>query len=419
VTLNSEKSMLASDRDALFLYAAAFLLAFGGGHWWLALPFIVNLFGGSDTQVGMCLAANMGMYALSVMIATPLIIRYNLKRILQVGTIGMTFSTLLMCIIIALTVNRYDLPRPTWLLILTSAFFGISQAGFWPPLMAWLSTGCLSSKLNRRLSWFSVAWALGSFLCPYSAGRLVEIHPVWPIAIAVGILVICFLSVSAPPRPRSESYNLTSGSLIQPEKHHLLPCFRWMARIALFAGFLSFGIARTQFPIYFKVELGHSESIYGVFLTLSSIAMFINYLSIGRTHAWHYRFSFFIIAQVFMLLFQLTVLFCTRLYIFYFVSLILGLGSAFCYSSHLYYSSAGGAKRYALMAIHEFTLASGFVIGALLGGALSDHYNRLAPYKLGAAVLTLAILAQIILFILYRSKMLCAQKHPASVSDPG
>ena len=192
-----------------------------------------------------------------------------------------------------------------------------------------------------------------------------------------------------------------------------------MARIALFAGFLSFGIARTQFPIYLKVELGHSESIYGVFLTLSSIAMFVNYLSIGRTHAWHYRLSFFLIAQVFMLLFQMTVLFCTHLYIFYFVSLILGLGSAFCYSSHLYYGSAGGTKRYALMAIHEFTLASGFVIGALVGGKLSDHYTRLAPYKLGVAVLTVAIIAQIILFILYRSKTLRAKKHPGSETDAG
>ena len=155
--------MLASDRDALFLYAAVFLLAFGGGHWWLALPFIVNLFGGSDTQVGMCLAANMGMYALSVLIATPLIIRYNLKRILQVGTVGVTVSTLLMCIIVALKHYGYDVPHPIWLLILTSALFGICQAGFWPPLMAWLSTGCLSSQLNRRLSIFSASWAASNF----------------------------------------------------------------------------------------------------------------------------------------------------------------------------------------------------------------------------------------------------------------
>ena len=63
-TRNPNSSALASDRDALFLYAAAFLLAFGGGHWWLALPFIINQLHGSDTQVGMGLAANMGMYAL-------------------------------------------------------------------------------------------------------------------------------------------------------------------------------------------------------------------------------------------------------------------------------------------------------------------------------------------------------------------
>ena len=108
-----EKTALASDRDTIFLYAAAFLLAFGGGHWWLALPFIINDLHGTDAQVGLGLAANMGMYALSVMIVTPLIIRFNLKRILQVGTVGMTCSTILMCLIVFLTGRGYDLPHPS------------------------------------------------------------------------------------------------------------------------------------------------------------------------------------------------------------------------------------------------------------------------------------------------------------------
>ena len=419
-TRNPGSSALASDRDAIFLYAAAFLLAFGGGHWWLALPFIINHLHGSDTQVGMGIAANMGMYALSVMIATPLIIRFNLKKILQVGTLGMTGSTTLMCLIVFLTDRGYDLPHPSWLLILTSALFGISQAGFWPPLMGWLSTGCLSSQLNRRLSLFSVSWAAASFLCPYVAGRLVEINPVLPIAVAVIILMLCCIAVSIPPKPRSISGLLSLASQAPTENHPLLPCFRWMSRIALFTGFLSFGIARTQFPIYFKVQLHNSESLYGVFMAISSIAMFVNYLSVGRTHAWHYRFSFFLFAQLFILLFQLAVLFCTHLYCFYCVAGVLGLGAAFCYSSHLYYGSAGGAKRHALMAIHEFTLASGFVTGALLGGHLSDRYHyRLAPYILGAAVLAAGILAQIILFLVVRSKMRRAKKHPESNLDPG
>ncbi len=426
-TRNPKSSVLASDRDAFFLYAAAFLLAFGGGHWWLALPFVINLFGGTNTQVGLCLAAYLGMYALTLMWATPLLVHRNLKRILQVGTLGLTVCSLLMCLIVALKHYDCDVPHPVWLLILTSALFGICLAGFWPPLMGWLSTGCLSSQLNRRLSRFSISWAVASFLCPYVAGRLVEINPVWPFAVAVGILVICFLSVSIPAKPPSTEQNLGQNSLTPPENHPLLPCFRWMSRMALFACFLSFGISRTQFPIYFKEDLGNKESIFGIFVAINAVAMFFNYLCVGRTHAWHYRFSFLLFAQIFLLLFQLTVIFCTHLYIYYFVAVFLGLGAAFCYSSHLYYGSAGGAKRYALMAVHEFILASGYVIGALGGGVLNDyfqrrdpdHYNLLAPYKFGAAVLTLAILAQIILFLRVRAKMHRAKNHPESISNPG
>lgn len=414
-----QKDVLASDRDVVFLYAAAFLLAFGAGHWWFALPFIVNRFQGSDTQVGMCLAAFMGTYALSVMIATPLVIRRNLKRILQVGALGVTISTLLMCIIVALKCYGIDVPHPIGLLIFTSALYGLCQAGFWPPLMGWLSTGCLGSQLNRRLSLFSISWASASFLCPYVAGRLVEWNLVLPMAASVAILVLTCLFVSIPAKPQATERHPHQNNRTHTEYHPLLGCFRWMSRIALFICFLSLGIMRTQFPIYVKIELGYKESIYGIFLTIVSVAMFANYILVGRTNRWQYRLGLFLAAQICLLLFPLTVLLGTRLYLFYIIAVLLGLGSAFCYSSHLYYGSAGGTNRYALMAIHEFTLASGFVIGALGGGALSDHYNRLTPYKFGAAVLTAAILVQMILFLGFRAKLLRAKKHPASGPNTG
>ncbi|MBN1854874.1 MAG: MFS transporter [Pirellulales bacterium] len=404
MTLSFEKSPLASDRDAVFLYTASFLLSFGAGHWWVALPFIINHFQGTDTQVGLSLAANMGMYAVGVVVGTPLMIQFNLKRILQISTIGMACSTLLIFFIVFLTCRGYDLPYPNWLLIIGSALFGMSQAGFWPPLMGWLSIHCRNAQLNRRLSLFSISWSVASFLYPYSAGLLVEQSFIAPILVAVVGLILCCLAVSIPVKPQATEDPSGLESQMSRKDHPLQSCFCWMSRIALFASFLSFGISRTQFPIFFKVELHNSESIYGVFLMINSIAMFINYYGVGRTRAWHYRFSFLLVAQFCVLIFHLAVLYCTDLYPYYFVSILMGLGTAFCYSSHLYYGSASGSRRYAVMAIHEFTLASGYVIGSLIGGALSDSFDRLAPYHFGAGVITGSIMVQILIYIVFRSR---------------
>ena len=63
--LNSKK-----DRT-IFLYFAAFFMAFAINCWWTALPFIIVRLDGTESDVGNCFALYLGLYGLGCIISGP------------------------------------------------------------------------------------------------------------------------------------------------------------------------------------------------------------------------------------------------------------------------------------------------------------------------------------------------------------
>jgi len=393
---------LASRRDVALLCGAAFALNFGAGHWWVALPFIVKRLGGSDTMVGTCLAVHMGAYALTILAAGPLLYRFNAKRVVQAG-VGCTVAfTGAMCGLVGASWAGWRVPHAIGMLTGLTAVLGMSLAAFWPPLLGWLSAGSEGGVLSRRLGLFSLWVSIGTLLSPYPGGVLVEAATVLPVAAAVVIQVGCLAlaSLAANPggagaaegaaRPWSAGPGARGSSV--PDR------FRWLARVALYAVFVSVGLSRTQAPLLLKLELGYSESTYGVFLTATFLASTLVYWLAGRTQYWHHRLWLFLAAQGLVLAFGVVMLAARELPLLLTGSVALGLGGAFTYNSHLYYGVSGGGRRSAGMAIHEFTLAAGYCTGGVAGGWLSDAFGRRAPYWLGAGVLIGALIVEAVLW---------------------
>ena len=73
---------------------------------------------------------------------------------------------------------------------------------------------------------------------------------------------------------------------------------------------------------------------------------------------------------------------------------IVGICEAFIYVSHLFYGVSGGKKRSGLMAIHEFLLSIGMVIGSVAGGYISDSFGRYVPYWFGVGAIFFALAVQ-------------------------
>jgi predicted MFS family arabinose efflux permease len=91
---------------------------------------------------------------------------------------------------------------------------------------------------------------------------------------------------------------------------------------------------------------------------------------------------------------MLLIVYLPRLWILFLAAGIVGICEAFIYVSHLFYGVSGGKKRSGLMAIHEFLLSCGMVVGSVAGGYISDSMGRYMPYWLGAGSLVFGLAVQ-------------------------
>ena len=68
------------------------------------------------------------------------------------------------------------------------------------------------------------------------------------------------------------------------------------------------------------------------------------------------------------------------------------------YASSIFYSASGSAGRTASrLAIHEITLASGFVCGCLVGGMLTEYVSLRAAYPVCSAMILLGLGLQLLI----------------------
>ena len=91
---------------------------------------------------------------------------------------------------------------------------------------------------------------------------------------------------------------------------------------------------------------------------------------------------------------MLLIVYCPKLWVLFVAAGIVGICEGFIYVSHLFYGVSGGKKRSGLMALHEFLLSTGFVIGSVGGGFISDSFGRYVPYWLGAGAILIGLIAQ-------------------------
>jgi predicted MFS family arabinose efflux permease len=132
----------------------------------------------------------------------------------------------------------------------------------------------------------------------------------------------------------------------------------------------------------------------------------------GKSHWWHYKKLPFAIGVAAILLSMLIILLSKSLAMQFLSAAFGGICYGFVYSSHQYYGVSGGKKRSALMAIHEIIIGAGISAGALFGGILSDAFGRYSPYKYACMFVSVAAIAQIVLWFTLRKKqnaVVCGQ----------
>jgi MFS family permease len=374
------------------LCAAGVLMAVAASIFLIAVPFVVKRLGGSDGTVGVTLSLNFTAYLAACLALSPILDRFNSKRLVQVGIVGVTLSTLGLFLTL---LWAKELSRPIWIVNLFSALIGIFSASYWPPMMGWISRGFEGKELSHRLGSYNMSWSTGNWISPYLGGVLVSINSGLPIIVSCCVAASCLAVVSWSRNPRRDvGQTVINTGEPKFEFNKNLPLFQWMARFALVSSFLCVGLVRSQLGLFFKFQLGYSESAYGIAVMAMTLGNFLMFWAMGRWHGWHYGLWKFLGAQLFLSLSMLLILGFTSLWILVAATGIIGIAEAFIYASHLFYNVSGAKSRSGLMALHEFLLSVGLVIGSLAGGYVSDAFGRYMPYWFGLLAVLAAMALQ-------------------------
>ena len=386
------------DKDTIIpLCAAGLLMSVSAGIFIVALPFVVKRLGGNDSAVGVTISLYSTAYLLACMALSPFLDRFNSKRLVQTGSIGITVSTLGLFLTLFWAAK---LSRPIWMVNLFSALIGAFTAIYWPPIMGWISRGFEGKELSHRLGSYNMSWSTGNWIGPYIGGVLVGISSGLPIIVSCCVAGLCFIAVSGSRNPKRDAgHTINNPAKPEFEFNENLPRFRLMAHIALVSSYLCVGLVRSQLGLLFKFQLGYSESSYGIAVTVLSLCNFLVFWSVGRWHGWHYGLWKFFGMQMLLVLSMLLILSCTSLWFLAATTGIIGIAQAFIYASHLFHNVSGTKSRSGLMALHEFLLSLGLVIGSLAGGYISDSFGRYMTYCFGLIAVCSAMVLQGIIWV--------------------
>jgi MFS family permease len=256
------------------------------------------------------------------------------------------------------------------------ALYGLLTALFWPPLMAWLSTGLEGQALSRATNGFSLAWSSGGAFSPYIAGLLCEINLDIPIAVGIGLFALIGLAVTATRKaiPTPRAGGRTEGE--SPAEDRSTP-LRYPAWIGVFLIYAVLAVFFNIFPLFAKDELGLSESKIGLLLLIRASFAALGFWALGRLEFWHFRKSFIALGVLLLLLVDLAFILVSLPLGFAIGLAALGVIQALCYNSSIFYGASGAKDRARRMTIHEALLTAGQILGSLGGGALYQS----SPWK--------------------------------------
>ena len=285
------------DKRLSLLIPSAFLASFGIGVINFVMIFIVKeRFSASADTVGWFTA----IWALSYFCGCIL-----LKR--PADKMGPRASMATMSLGSALLLGLFLVFPSLTSAFITYATYGFICAFFWPPLMAWLSTGLEGSRLGKATSLFNLSWSAGGVFAPYVGGLLAERDLALPVY--AGILVFAFTGAliiatrSSVPSPARAKASAQDRSIVDSSTP-----LRYPAWIGVFLIYAVLAVFFNIFPVFAKDELGLSESKIGFLLLVRAAFAALGFWAMGRFEFWHFKKRYILLGTILLLALDLAFL---------------------------------------------------------------------------------------------------------------
>jgi len=367
------------------IYPAALTVALALHQVILGLVFFTrDVHGASPACIGWLAGSWSMSYVIGCMLVRPLF-RNFLPRHLMVA------SNLVMCVLVG---GLPLVPSTPWLFVVYIVL-GVVTSLFWPPIMAWLSSGSEGAELGRLMGRFNIAWCFGLVVGPYLCGALYTFSPRLPFAVASGmhLLVAAFVAGAGIALPSIRRGEIVEAENAVEQTDASTP-LRFPAWVGLFGGYFGMAIVGATFPLGGREELDFSEPVIGLLFLVRGLATGVTFAVMGRMVRWHFRATPMLVLQVIGALACLVMVIATTPFGFALTFAMMGVATGGCYMFSLFHGASGSANRARRMAIHESVLATGLFIGPGVGGVIYQGHGMRGVYWTAVAVISVIAIAQ-------------------------
>ncbi len=364
------------------IYMMAFVMDGCFGLVGLSVPLLAVSLGAQYDELGIIGATGASVYAVCCLATGSVLKRWSHRKTAAASAAGIVFCF-----------AAYTLVASVWHIVLVSAAVGLVLSAFWPTMQSWVAKGNSGERLIRILGKFNISWGAGVMAGPALGGQLFAMDPHLPFTLCSIVVVGVFLTL-AFSRPG------TADRDEQPESQNIPTDRRFLtvSWIANFATFFATGLVRSLFP-KFATDAGVSPGLLGQMMAIVGLAQVVSFYLVSRSGWWQNRLGPMIIIQC-LGAGGLILIACSDSILLLSLSLAsvgLLIGATFTWS--MFYSLRSPSRSRSRAGIHEAIVGSGFLFGPLLGGLCAEHVSPIAPYLLGAVVICLVAVVEVI-FIL-------------------
>ncbi len=342
------------------------------------MPFYVfDRLGGDETVSGTIAAMmSLGYMIVCLAAAEPLRRSPNAIRLAAIGSGAFA---------IAITVACFMTNLFLFGLFATIGFSAVALS--WPALHAWLGGEPNLGKRARLMAAFNITWSAGMALGSLFAGPFYDADFRLPFLLAAVFGIFGFLLLYWQPHERDyfgEQPEDESDAVVQTSRSEYLLPASWLA---IFLGFGIMGAIRSVYPrrldtlveegrlvLFIGGESSEAMLAYGAATLFSVLAFAITFTSaivyfvMGRTSAWHHRFSLVVALQL------LTAGACwvlsgtNSLAVMYACYTVAGANTYVSFFTGIFYSVSKPAKKHRRAAFNESLVGAGGFAGALVAG---------------------------------------------------
>lgn len=254
--------MPSNRRNLAILFLTLVVIMLGFGMIIPIMPFYIDAFGASGSELGLLMAVFATMQFIFSPIWGNLSDRYGRKPILMIGVIGNAITQLL-----------FGLSTQLWMLFAARALSGILSSATLPTAMAYIGDSTSEEDRSSGMGMLGAAMGVGMVLGPGFGGWLAFDSLSTPFFVAAGlsVVVLLFIALALPESLPPSMRQSQDGKFVGPQFGQMWRALFSPIGFLLFLAFLvSFGLTNFEaiFGLYALERFGYGPQQVGTVLTV-------------------------------------------------------------------------------------------------------------------------------------------------------